>query len=76
MHFKSAVTSTLAARDQKDRLIVNLMKSRAGLTLSPTQSGLVLTVITVLALWFCPYLETFGIRVAEKRSEPIFSLHT
>lgn len=73
MHFRSAVTSTLAARDRKDLLIVNLMKSRAGLTLlttSPTQSDLALTVITVLVLWFCPYLEAFGIRVLRSVLSP------
>lgn len=73
MHFRSAVTSTLAARDRKDLLIVNLMKSRAGLTLlttSPTQSELALTVITVLVLWFCPYLETFGIGVLRSVLSP------
>lgn len=79
MHFRSAVMSTLAARDQKDLPIVNLMKSRAGLTLlttSPTQSNLTLTVITVLALWFCPYLETFGIRVLRNALSHLLPAHS
>lgn len=80
MHFRSAVTSSLAARDQKDRLTdskLDEVQGRAHVANNLSDAaqsrshGHYCACSLVL-----PIFRNLWHQSAEKRSEPIFSLHT